>query len=54
MDLNIIIRTFVIAKEHVFIQVGGGVVADSNPEEEYLETWHKAKALVEALRAGSG
>ena len=54
MDLNIIIRTFVIAKEHAFIQVGGGVVADSNLEEEYLETWHKAKALVEALRAGSG
>ncbi len=53
-DLNIIIRTFVIAKGHAFIQVGGGVVADSNPEEEYLETWHKARALVEALRARSG
>ncbi len=54
MDLNIIIRTFVIAKEHAFIQVGGGVVADSDPKDEYLETWHKARALVEALKARSG
>jgi anthranilate/para-aminobenzoate synthase component I len=54
MDLNIIIRTFVIAEGHAFIQVGGGVVADSKPDEEYLETWHKARALVEALRARSG
>jgi anthranilate/para-aminobenzoate synthase component I len=54
MDLNIIIRTFVIAKNRAFIQVGGGVVADSNPKDEYLETWHKARALVEALKAGSG
>jgi anthranilate/para-aminobenzoate synthase component I len=54
MDLNIIIRTFVIAKEHAFVQVGGGVVADSDPKDEYLETWHKARALVEALKARSG
>ena len=54
MDLNIIIRTFVMAKEHAFIQVGGGVVADSDAKDEYLETWHKARALVEALKARSG
>jgi len=54
MDLNIIIRTFVIAKEHAFVQVGGGIVADSDPKDEYLETWHKARALVEALTARAG
>jgi anthranilate/para-aminobenzoate synthase component I len=54
MDLNIIIRTFVMAKEHAYVQVGGGIVADSDPEDEYLETWHKARALVEALTARAG
>jgi len=52
MDLNIIIRTFVVADGHAYIQVGGGVVADSEPEKEYHETLSKAQALIEALRTG--
>ena len=30
--------------------VGGGIVADSSPEKEYAETWHKAEGLLRALR----
>jgi len=52
MDLNIIIRTFVVKDGHAYIQVGGGVVADSEPEREYHETLSKAQALIEALKTG--
>ncbi len=52
MDLNIIIRTFVIKDGKVHIQVGGGIVADSDPAREYDETIHKAAALMKALYAG--
>ncbi|NQU17545.1 MAG: anthranilate synthase component I family protein [Candidatus Saganbacteria bacterium] len=51
IDLNIAIRTIVI-KDHVaHIQVGAGIVADSDPEREYHETLYKAQAMFEALRA---
>jgi para-aminobenzoate synthetase component 1 len=49
MDTSITIRTFVIKDEIVTYQVGGAIVYDSNPEEEYLETLHKAKLLTQAL-----
>lgn len=49
IDLNIAIRTFLVKDDHVYFQVGGGIVADSNPEEEYEETLHKAKALIDTL-----
>jgi aminodeoxychorismate synthase component I len=49
MDLNIIIRTFVIKDGKAFVQVGAGIVADSDPEREYYETLHKAEALVRTL-----
>jgi aminodeoxychorismate synthase component I len=52
MDLNIIIRTFVVKDGHAYIQVGGGIVADSMPEREYHESLSKAQALVEALKTG--
>ncbi|UCD57435.1 MAG: anthranilate synthase component I family protein [Candidatus Hydrogenedentota bacterium] len=52
MDLNIIIRTFVLKDGHAYIQVGGGVVADSEPDREYQESLSKAQALVDALRTG--
>ncbi len=51
MDFNIIIRTFVIRHGMAYIQVGGGIVADSEPRREFEETLHKARALVEALKA---
>ncbi|MCK5279278.1 MAG: anthranilate synthase component I, partial [Cyclobacteriaceae bacterium] len=49
IDLNIAIRTFLVKDDHVYFQAGGGIVADSNPEEEYEETLHKAKALINTL-----
>jgi para-aminobenzoate synthetase component 1 len=51
MDLNIVIRTFVVKDARAYFQVGGAVVYDSDPELEYEETLHKARALIEALDA---
>ena len=48
-DLEIVIRTMIAAHGKLYLQVGGGVVADSDPELERLETLHKAQALFEAL-----
>jgi len=50
MDINIVIRTFIIKDGRVYFQVGGGIVYDSDPEAEYVETMDKAKALIEALQ----
>ncbi len=50
MDLNIIIRTFVITGGIVHAQVGAGIVADSDPAREYFETLEKAEALVKAFK----
>lgn len=50
MDLNIAIRTIVKKNNIAYFQAGGGIVWDSNPELEYEETLHKAKALFRALR----
>jgi len=49
MDLNLIIRTFIIKNQRAYVQVGGGIVADSEPEQEYNETLIKAEALLLAL-----
>jgi para-aminobenzoate synthetase component 1 len=45
MDLNIVIRTFVIKKNKFYYNVGGGIVEDSVPEDEYKETLDKSIAL---------
>ncbi|MGE5237313.1 MAG: anthranilate synthase component I family protein [Chloroflexota bacterium] len=49
MDLNIIIRTFVVKDGNVYVQAGAGIVADSDPEREYYETLKKAEALIRTL-----
>jgi para-aminobenzoate synthetase component 1 len=49
MDTNIVIRTFVIQGKKVIFQVGGGIVADSDPQEEYDESTTKALGLIKAL-----
>ena len=51
MDLNVAIRTIVAKAGHVYFQAGGAVTWDSDPESEYLETRHKARALFRALGA---
>lgn len=49
MDLCIGIRLAVLKNNKVFVQSGGGIVADSVPEREYCETLNKAQAVIEAL-----
>jgi para-aminobenzoate synthetase component 1 len=50
VDLNIAIRTIVMKDGTAYFQAGGGIVWDSNPEMEYEETLHKARALFRTLR----
>ena len=49
LDLNIVIRTILVKGGRAYFQVGGGVVYDSDPEGEYIETLDKARALIRAL-----
>jgi para-aminobenzoate synthetase component 1 len=53
MDLSIAIRTATINRSRVFFSAGGGIVYDSDPSDEYEETLHKGKTLMEILK-GSG
>ena len=48
MDTCIALRTAVIKDDVLYVQAGGGVVADSNPENEFQESCNKAKALLQA------
>ncbi len=48
MDTCIVLRTAVVKDGVMYVQAGGGVVADSNPESEFQETVSKAKALMAA------
>ncbi len=50
LDINIVIRTFLIRKGRAYFQVGGGIIYDSDSEAEYMETLDKAKALIQALQ----
>jgi anthranilate synthase component 1 len=49
MDTCIALRTMVITGGKVYLQAGGGVVADSVPANEYQETINKARALLRAI-----
>ena len=49
LDLNILIRTITAGRGWWQLPVGGGIVAQSTPEREYEETWHKAEGLLRAL-----
>ena len=53
MDINIVIRTIVVKDGRAYFQVGGGIVYDSEPEAEYVETLDKARALMRALKVSS-
>jgi para-aminobenzoate synthetase component 1 len=50
LDTNIAIRTAVARDGRVYLNAGGGIVADSDAEQEYRETLDKARGLIEALR----
>lgn len=48
LELNIVIRTAFIKEEMAYIQAGAGIVIDSIPANEYIESLNKAKALWQA------
>jgi anthranilate synthase component 1 len=50
MDTCITIRALLMQGDTVFLQVGAGIVADSDPASEYEETVNKAKALAVAIQ----
>ncbi|MEE2980419.1 MAG: chorismate-binding protein, partial [Pseudomonadota bacterium] len=58
MDTCIALRTAVVKDGVMYVQAGGGVVADSDPETEYQESCNKARALIraaqEAVRFATG
>jgi para-aminobenzoate synthetase/4-amino-4-deoxychorismate lyase len=51
LELNVAIRTFEFAAGMAWLGAGGGIVADSDPAEEYAECLIKAAPLVEAVGA---
>ncbi len=53
IDTCIAIRTAVIYEGKAYVQAGAGIVADSNPDEEDLETLNKAAAVLGAIEAAN-
>ncbi len=49
-DTGITIRTIVFKNKTAYVQAGAGIVADSDPLEEYKETGNKARAMLKALK----
>ena len=54
MDSNICIRTLLCKQDHIYCWGGGGIVADSNIEDEYQESITKVKNLMDELEKVSG
>ena len=54
MDFAITIRSISVADGMASVQAGAGIVADSVPEKEFMETEHKMRAMVEAVRSLAG
>ncbi len=53
MDMAITIRTLLIDGDTISVQAGGGIVYDSEPEKEYMETVNKATAVFKAIELAS-
>ncbi|WP_347994917.1 anthranilate synthase component I [uncultured Eubacterium sp.] len=53
LDVCIAIRTAVKKNDKVYVQAGAGIVADSIPENEYIECENKASAVIEAIKRGN-
>jgi para-aminobenzoate synthetase component 1 len=49
LDTNIAIRTATARHRQLYFSAGGGIVADSDPEQEYRETLDKARGLIDAI-----
>ena len=54
MDFNILIRSFMKQGSLLRFRAGGGIVADSDPQRELMETRHKARGLLRALGVADG
>jgi anthranilate synthase component 1 len=54
MDTALVLRTGIYTDGTMYVQAGGGIVADSTPEDEYQETRHKAGALLRAVDLAEG
>ncbi len=54
LDLSVVIRTIILKDDCAHLHVGGGIVADSTPEAEYLESLDKARAPLAAIVAALG
>lgn len=52
MELNIAIRTAIVTGDRIYFQTGGGIVADSSPQQEYEETLLKAETFCRTLGIG--
>lgn len=52
-DFNIAIRTMIVFDSFLSIQLGGGIVADSDPCNEYQETLYKGESIFKALGLGN-
>jgi anthranilate synthase component 1 len=50
VDTCIAIRTIYFRDQKAYVQAGAGIVFDSDPQKEYEETQHKAKAMLLALQ----
>lgn len=50
LDINIIIRSFILKNNRAYFQTGAGIVFDSIPEKEYFETINKARAMMLAYK----
>ncbi len=54
LDLNVAIRTAILKEDTCYYSAGGGVIYDSVEEDEYQETFHKARTLLELIeKSGS-
>ena len=53
MDTAIAIRTAVIKNDTLYVQAGGGIVADSVPNLDWKESMNKARAIFRAAAAAN-
>ncbi len=51
MDTSIVIRTALATRADLYLSLGGGIVADSDPAAEYRETMDKGKAILSTIAA---
>jgi para-aminobenzoate synthetase component 1 len=51
MDFNVLIRSILKKDDGLYFGSGGGIVADSDPGDEYQETLVKARGIFKAIRA---